>query len=76
MQKTPYTSVVIDPTNDVQVQHWAKEMQITPGQLRGAIRLIGPRLGDIRRYFGKSAAIIPLESRRRPAAVSPYGLPA
>ena len=29
MQKlVPYTSVMIDPASDLQVHHWAKDMQI------------------------------------------------
>jgi hypothetical protein len=71
----PYTSVIIDPMNDPQVQHWAKDLQIETYELRAAIRTVGPRLGDLRRYFGKSAHIISLENRRR-ATISPYGLPA
>ena len=65
MQKPiPYTSVVIDPASDIQVHHWAKDMQVEPHQLRAAVRLVGPRLGDVRQYFGKSAQIIPLTNRR------------
>lgn len=79
MQKhTPYTSVLIDPASDIQVHHWAKDMQIEPHELRAAVRLVGPRLIDLRRHFGKSPTIIPLASRRRVrrSTVSPYGLPA
>ena len=72
----PYTAVMIDPANDLQVHHWARDMQVEPYELRAAVALVGPRLSDLRRYFGKSAHIILLESRRRPTAVSPYGLPA
>ena len=65
MQKPiPYTSVVIDPASDIQVHHWAKDMQVEPHELRAAVRLVGPRLGDIRQYFGKSAQVIPLTSGR------------
>ena len=77
MQKTvPYSSVLIDPASDLQVHHWAKDMQIQPYELRAAIGLVGPRLSDLRRYFGKSAPIICLKDRREPRAVSPYGFPA
>jgi Protein of unknown function (DUF3606) len=72
----PYTSVMIDPANDLQVHHWAKDMQVEPYELRVAVALVGPRLSDLRRYFGKSAHIIFLDNRRRPTTVSPYGLPA
>jgi len=33
------------------------------GDLRAAVRLVGPRLSDLRRYFGKSAPIIFLDNR-------------
>jgi hypothetical protein len=74
----PYTSVIIDPMNFPQVEHWARDMQVETCELRTAIKLVGPRLSDLRRYFGKSAHIIILENRRanRTPAVSPYGLPA
>jgi hypothetical protein len=73
----PYTAVLIDPTNDLQVHHWSRDMQVEPYELRAAVALVGPRLGDLRRYFGKSAHIILLDNRRRArATVSPYGLPA
>jgi hypothetical protein len=61
---TPYTAVIIDPTNDPQVQHWAEDLQVETYELRAAIKLIGPRLSDLRRYFGKSAPIIYLHDRR------------
>ena len=79
MQKRiPYTLVMIDPASDIQVHHWARDMQVEPYELRAAVRLVGPRLSDIRKYFGKSAPVISLENRRRGrrGAVSPYGLPA
>ena len=78
MQKAvPYTLVMIDPASDIQVHHWARDMQIEPHELRAAVRLVGPRLSDLRQYFGKSAVIISLENRRRGRrTVSPYGLPA
>lgn len=65
MQKlTPYTSVLIDPASDIQVHHWARDMQVEPHELRAAVRLVGRRLGDVRQYFGKSADIIVLSDRR------------
>lgn len=74
----PYTSVIIDPMNCPQVEHWAKDLQVQTYELRAAIKLVGPRLSDLRRYFGKSAHIIFLDNRRNKiqATVSPYGLPA
>ena len=54
-----YTSVMINPKNDLQVEHWARDMQLQTHDLRAAIRLVGPRLSDLRRYFGKSALIFP-----------------
>jgi hypothetical protein len=76
MQKPiPYSSVMIDPASDLQVHHWAKDLQVEPHELRAAVRLVGPRLGDIRQYFGKSAPIICLKDRREPRAVSPFGFP-
>jgi hypothetical protein len=74
-QQVPYTSVLIDRFNDAEVQYWAKDLQVETYELRHAITLVGPRLTHLRRYFGKSAHIIPL-IRRRPTTVSPYGLPA
>jgi hypothetical protein len=72
----PYSAVLIDPMNEAQVQHWAKDMQVATYELRCAIRLVGPRLRDVRQYFGKSAHIIFLDwEKREPAEVSPYGLP-
>jgi Protein of unknown function (DUF3606) len=59
----PYTSIMIDPMNDPQVQHWARDMQVQTCDLRAAVRLVGPRLSDLRRFFGKSARIIFLENR-------------
>jgi len=32
----PYTDVIIDPESDLQVHHWAKDMQIEPYELRAA----------------------------------------
>jgi hypothetical protein len=58
----PYTEIMIDPMNDMQVEHWARDMQVQTCDLRDAVRLIGPRLSDLRRYFGKSAPIILLEN--------------
>ena len=52
------------PASDIQVHHWAKDMQIQPHELRTAVGLVGPRLSDIRQYFGKSAQVIPLTSSR------------
>jgi hypothetical protein len=74
-RQVPYTAVIIDPLNDPQVQHWAKDMRVQTYELRAAIKLVGPRLSDLRRYFGRSAHIIFLENRRGPSAVSPYGFP-
>jgi hypothetical protein len=62
----PYTKIMIDPMNDLQVEHWARHMQVQTCDLRDAVRLIGPRLSDLRRYFGKSAPIIFLEKSRQP----------
>jgi hypothetical protein len=72
----PYTSVMSDSASDLQIHHWAKDMQIQPHELRTAVGLVGPRLSDLRRYFGKSAPVICLKDRREPRAVSPYGFPA
>jgi hypothetical protein len=72
----PYTAVIIDALNDPQLQHWAKDLRVETYELRAAIKLVGPRLSDLRRYFGRSAHIIFLEDRRRPSTVSPYGFPA
>ena len=74
----PYTSVIIDPMNCAQVQHWAKDLQVETYDLRAAIKVVGPRLSHLRRYFGKSAHIIFLDNRRNKiqTTVSPYGLPA
>ena len=54
---------LIDPMNEPQVQHWAREMQVQMCDLRMAVRLVGLRLSDLRRFFGKSAPIINLENR-------------
>ena len=72
MQKpTPYTSVLIEPASDIQIHHWAKDMQVEPHELRAAVRLVGPRLGDIRQYFGQSADIIFLSDRRNSKTKNP-----
>jgi hypothetical protein len=68
----PYTSILIDPMNDPQVQHWAREMQVQTCDLRAAVRLVGPRLSDLPRYFGKSARIIFLENRLSERQVKPF----
>lgn len=77
----PYTSVMIDPANDFQVHHWAKDIQVEPNELRAAVGLVGPRLSNLRRYFGKSAEIVSLQDKRAggafpPSGVSPFGFPA
>ena len=59
----PYTEILIDPMDCPQVEHWARDMQVQTCDLRAAVRLVGPRLSDLRRYFGKSAPIIFLERR-------------
>jgi hypothetical protein len=64
--------------NGPQVEHWARDMQVQACDLRDAVRLIGPRLNDLRRYFGKSAPIIFLENylpdrqAKRTATISPF----
>jgi hypothetical protein len=74
----PYTEIMIDPMNDMQVEHWARDMQVQTCDLRNAVRLVGPRLSDLRRYFGKSAPIIFLENHlsdrqaKRTATISPF----
>ena len=60
----PFTQLIIDPMNVPQVQHWANDLQVETYELGAAIRLVGPRLSDLRRYFGKSAHVIFLASRR------------
>lgn len=60
----PYTDVIIDPTNNPQVQHWAKDLRVQTGDLRAAIKLVGPRLSHLRQYYGKSADIIAFPDRR------------
>jgi hypothetical protein len=74
----PYTSVIIDPMNCEEVRFWSNDLQVATYDLRAAIKIVGPRLSDLRRYFGKSAHIIILEDRRNEnqTAASPYGLPA
>jgi len=64
--------------NCQQVHFWANDLQVATYDLRVAITVVGPRLSDLRRYFGKSAQIIILENRRNKnqTAVGPYGLPA
>ena len=64
LRPLPYTEIMIDPMNDMQVEHWARDMQVQTCDLRDAVRLIGPRLSDLRRYFGKSAPIIFLENHQ------------
>ena len=56
----------------------AKDLQVETYDLRAAIKVVGPRLSHLRRYFGKSAHIIFLDNRRNKiqTTVSPYGLPA
>jgi Protein of unknown function (DUF3606) len=74
----PYTSVIVDPMNCPQVEHWAKDLQVQPYDLRAAISVVGPRLSDLRRYFGRSAHIIFLDNRRNKSQTmgSPFHLPA
>jgi hypothetical protein len=59
-----YNDEIIDPMNAAQVQHWAKDLQIQTYELQAAIKLVGPRLSHLRRYFGKSADIIVLSDKR------------
>lgn len=63
LRPVSYTEIMIDPLDRLQVEHWARDMQVQTGDLRAAVRLVGPRLSDLRRYFGKSAPIIFLENR-------------
>jgi hypothetical protein len=74
--QVPFTSILIDPANDFEVHHWAMDMQIEPSEFRAAVALVGPRLSDVRYYFGQSAHIISLENWRRPNRHGPYSLPA
>jgi hypothetical protein len=60
----PYTEIVIDPMNAAEVQHWSKDLEIETYELRAAIRLVGPRLSGLRRFFGKSAEVVFLAARR------------
>jgi hypothetical protein len=70
----PYSEVIIDPMNEVEVQHWAKEMQLQAFEIRAGINLVGPRLVDLRRYFGRSAHIIILENKKgRRTSISSEG---
>ena len=59
----PLTSVSINPTNFEQVRYWAEDLKVEPEVIRMAIRSVGPRLPDVRRYLGKSAQIVFLENR-------------
>jgi hypothetical protein len=74
----PYTEIMIDPMDDPQVEHSARDMQVQTCDLRTAVRLVVPRLSDLRRYFGKSGPIIFLENRlserqaKRTATISPF----
>jgi hypothetical protein len=60
----PYTDVMINPMNAAEVQHWAKDLQVETYELRAAIKLVGPRVSDLRRFLGRSAPVIFLGSRR------------
>jgi hypothetical protein len=60
----PYSNVIIDPLNDLQVQHWSNDLRVQTYDLRAAIQLVGPRLSHLRRYFGTSAEIVCLKDRR------------
>jgi hypothetical protein len=44
----PYTDVMIDPMNDAEVQHWAKDVQVETYDLRAAMKLVGPLLWEVR----------------------------
>ena len=61
---TPYTDIIIDPTNTVEVKRWAKDLQVEPYELRTAINMVGPRLSGLRRFFGRSADVIFLAANR------------
>jgi hypothetical protein len=69
----PYTDVIIEPRNEPQVEHWAKDLQIQPWELREAIKFVGPRLSNLRRYYGKSADIIAIADRRARGTPPPHG---
>jgi hypothetical protein len=60
----PYTDIMIDPTKAVEVKHWAKDLQVETYELRAAINMVGPSLSGLRRFFGKSADIVSLATRR------------
>jgi hypothetical protein len=60
----PYTDVMINPMNAVEVLHWAKDLQVETYELRAAIKLVGPRVSDLRRFFGRSAHVIFIGTRR------------
>ena len=66
----PYTTVIIDRFNDAEVAFWANDLEVEPNELRAAIGLVGTRLTQLRRHFGKSARVLPLDNWRGPGPSS------
>jgi hypothetical protein len=64
MSRVHFDTIYIDPASPAHVQHWSKELQVSPSELKAAVITVGRRLTDLRRYFGKTAEIICLHDRR------------
>jgi hypothetical protein len=47
----------IDAQNDDDIRRWAKELGVTDLRLlREAVKKVGPRVGDVRRYLDQQMA--------------------
>ena len=41
----------INTSEPYEMQYWKKELGVSPQQLTGAVRAVGPMVKDVRKYF-------------------------
>jgi hypothetical protein len=65
MRKPPLTQIVIVANSEREMREWASKFGVPISELRIAIYTVGPRLTDLRAYFGVSD-VIPFPHRGEP----------
>ena len=43
----------INVNEDYEVRYWSQNLNVTPEQLKDAVRQVGPMVADVRRKLGK-----------------------
>ena len=43
----------VDVNDEKDRQHWCKEFECTETRLKSAVKIVGPLVADVRRYFKK-----------------------